>query len=44
MAIELLPQIDITRFTEKILPITYYAKAWELANSQKYLKIILKLN
>jgi hypothetical protein len=44
MAIELLPQIDTTKFTEKILPITEYARAWELAKSQKYLKIILKLS
>ena len=44
MAIELLPQIDTTFFMEKILPISEYARAWELAKSQKYLKVILKID
>jgi 2-desacetyl-2-hydroxyethyl bacteriochlorophyllide A dehydrogenase len=44
MAIELLPQIDTSVFTEKILPISDYAQAWELAKSQTYLKIILKIS
>jgi threonine dehydrogenase-like Zn-dependent dehydrogenase len=44
MAIELLPHIDTSVFTEKILPISEYAQAWELAKSQTYLKIILKIS
>jgi 2-desacetyl-2-hydroxyethyl bacteriochlorophyllide A dehydrogenase len=44
MAVELLPQIDTSVFTEKILPLSEYAQAWELAKSQKYLKIILKIS
>jgi 2-desacetyl-2-hydroxyethyl bacteriochlorophyllide A dehydrogenase len=44
MAIELLPQIDTTFFMKKILPISEYARAWELAKSQQYLKVILKID
>ena len=44
MAIELLPQIDTKFFTEKILPISEYAQAWELAKSQKHLKVILEIS
>ncbi len=44
MAIELLPQIDTRFFTEKILPISEYAQAWELAKSQKHLKVILEIS
>jgi 2-desacetyl-2-hydroxyethyl bacteriochlorophyllide A dehydrogenase len=43
MAIELLPQIDTRYFTEKTLPISEYAQAWELARSQKHLKLILEI-
>jgi threonine dehydrogenase-like Zn-dependent dehydrogenase len=43
MAIELLPQIDTTFFTEKILPLADFGQAWELAKSQKHLKVILKV-
>jgi len=42
MAIELLPQIDTAVFTEKVLPIDDFARAWELARSQDHLKVILK--
>lgn len=41
-AIELLPQIKTAAFLEKTLPLSEFAHAWELARSQKYLKIILK--
>jgi 2-desacetyl-2-hydroxyethyl bacteriochlorophyllide A dehydrogenase len=44
IAIELLPQIDTKFFTEKILPISEYAQAWELAKSQKHLKVILEIS
>jgi len=44
MAIELLPQIDTRFFTEKILPISEYAQAWELTKSQKHLKVILEIS
>jgi 2-desacetyl-2-hydroxyethyl bacteriochlorophyllide A dehydrogenase len=43
LAIELLPQIDTKFFTQKILPISEYAQAWELAKSQKHLKVILEI-
>jgi threonine dehydrogenase-like Zn-dependent dehydrogenase len=41
MAIELLPDIDTSAFTEKIMPLSDFRQAWRLAESQKYLKIIL---
>ena len=44
LAVEILPQVDMTFFTEKILPISQYAQAWELARSQKYLKVILEIS
>lgn len=44
MAIELLPQINTKFFTGKVLPISEYAQAWELAKSQKHLKVILKIS
>jgi len=43
MAIELLPQIDTDVFTEKILDLSEFRKAWDLARSRQYLKIILKV-
>jgi 2-desacetyl-2-hydroxyethyl bacteriochlorophyllide A dehydrogenase len=44
IAIGLLPQIKTEIFTDKILPLDDYAHAWELARSQKHLKIILKID
>jgi 2-desacetyl-2-hydroxyethyl bacteriochlorophyllide A dehydrogenase len=44
IAIDLLPQIDTEIFIDKILPLADYARAWELARSQKHLKIILKID
>jgi len=40
-ATTLLPQLETTTFFEKILPLSDFAHAWELARSQKYLKVIL---
>ena len=34
--------VDDEFFTEKILPISEYAQAWELTKSQKHLKVILE--
>ena len=42
-AIELLPQLDVSRFMEKILDFQEFKQGWELARSHKYLKIILKM-
>ena len=42
-AIELLPQLEAEAFLEKILPLSEFAKAWELARSDKHLKIILEM-
>ena len=39
-AITLLPQLETTSFFEKILPLSDFGYAWELARSQKYLKVI----
>ena len=39
-AITLLPQLETTSFFEKILPLSDFAYAWELARSQKHLKVI----
>ena len=39
-AITLLPQLETTSFFEKSLPLSDFAYAWELARSQKYLKVI----
>jgi 2-desacetyl-2-hydroxyethyl bacteriochlorophyllide A dehydrogenase len=44
MAIELLPRIDTRFLIEKILPFSQYAQAWELARSQKHLKVILEIS
>jgi threonine dehydrogenase-like Zn-dependent dehydrogenase len=44
MAIELLPQLDIAPFTEKVLPLSEYKTAWELAKNKSYLKVILEIN
>jgi 2-desacetyl-2-hydroxyethyl bacteriochlorophyllide A dehydrogenase len=42
-AIELLPQIDLSAFMEKILDFHEFKQGWQLARSHKHLKIILKV-
>jgi threonine dehydrogenase-like Zn-dependent dehydrogenase len=44
LAIELLPQINTDVFMEKVLPLSRFKEAWEIAKNGKYLKIILKIN
>ena len=44
LAIELLPQIKTDVFMEKVLPLSRFKEAWEIAKNGKYLKIILKIN
>jgi threonine dehydrogenase-like Zn-dependent dehydrogenase len=43
-AITLLPQLETSPFTEKILPLSEFMKAWELARTHKHLKLILKIS
>jgi len=42
-ALDLLPKLDTAPFTQHILSIEEFARAWEMHNSSKQLKIILKL-
>jgi len=42
VALELLPRLDTVPFTQNVLPLKDFKKAWGLQNSAKYLKIILK--
>jgi 2-desacetyl-2-hydroxyethyl bacteriochlorophyllide A dehydrogenase len=42
-AITLLPQLETTPFFEKILPLTDFQRAWELARSNQYLKVMLNV-
>jgi 2-desacetyl-2-hydroxyethyl bacteriochlorophyllide A dehydrogenase len=42
-AIELLPQLDVSSFTQKILDFHDFKQGWELARAHKHLKIILKM-
>ena len=44
LAIELLPQINTDVFMEKVLPLSRFKEAWEIAKKGKYLKIILRIN
>jgi threonine dehydrogenase-like Zn-dependent dehydrogenase len=44
IAIDLLPQINTGAFTEKIMPLAEYARAWELMKFRKYLKILMKVS
>ncbi|MGD9065957.1 MAG: alcohol dehydrogenase catalytic domain-containing protein [Desulfobacterales bacterium] len=44
LAIELLPQINTDVFMEKVLPLSGFKEAWEIARTGKHLKIILKVN
>jgi len=41
-ALELLPQLDTEPFTQKIVPLEDFSKAWQLHRSLKHLKVILK--
>ncbi|MDX1707814.1 MAG: alcohol dehydrogenase catalytic domain-containing protein [Desulfobacterales bacterium] len=43
MAIDLLPQIATSAFFDKVLPLSAFKTAWELAKSQQHLKIILEV-
>ncbi|MBW2411187.1 MAG: hypothetical protein JRF72_15420, partial [Deltaproteobacteria bacterium] len=43
MAIDLLPQITTNAFIAKVLPLSEFKTAWELAKSQQHLKVILKV-
>jgi len=43
-AIALLPQLETTPFTEKVMPLSEFMQAWELARTGKYLKVILKVS
>ena len=42
-AITFLPQLETAPFFEKILPFTEFQHAWELARSNKYLKLMLNI-
>jgi D-arabinose 1-dehydrogenase-like Zn-dependent alcohol dehydrogenase len=44
LAIELLPQINTDVFMEKVLPLSGFKEAWEIARNGKHLKVILKIN
>ena len=41
-ALKLLPKLNTTAFTEKVLPLEEFAEAWKLQKTGKHLKIILK--
>ena len=43
-AISFLPRLQTSAFTEKILPLSNYGRAWELARTGKYLKVMLKVS
>lgn len=43
-AIALLPQLNTAPFTEQVMPLSEFLQAWELARTQKYLKLILKIS
>lgn len=43
-AITFLPQLETTAFTEKILPMSDFEHAWQMARTHKYLKLILKVS
>jgi hypothetical protein len=44
LAIELLPQIKADVFMEKVLPLSRFKEAWEIAKKGRHLKTILKIN
>ena len=41
-ALKLLPKLDTAPFTQQVLPLEEFSKAWKLQRSLKYLKVILK--
>lgn len=41
-ALKLLPKLDTSHFTQMVLPLKEFQKAWVLHRSSKYLKVILK--
>ncbi len=41
MAIELLPEIDMTAFKEKIVPLSDFRRGWALTETHRHLKVIL---
>ncbi|MDP2642156.1 MAG: glycosyltransferase [bacterium] len=41
-ALKLLPKLDTAYFTDTVMPLEDYDKAWKLHNSAKHLKILLK--
>jgi 2-desacetyl-2-hydroxyethyl bacteriochlorophyllide A dehydrogenase len=43
-AISILPKLETAPFTEKILPLSEFIEAWELARTHKYLKLTLKIS
>lgn len=43
-AIAVLPRIDTTVFTEKILPFQEFQQAWEISRTQTHLKVILQID
>jgi D-arabinose 1-dehydrogenase-like Zn-dependent alcohol dehydrogenase len=43
-AIELMPQLDLAPFTDKVLPLSEYKTAWELKKNKNHLKVILEIN
>jgi hypothetical protein len=43
-AITLLPELETSAFTEKILPLAEFRDAWELVNARKHLKVILQVS
>lgn len=43
-AISLLPRLETSAFTEKILPLSDFERAWELSRTGKHLKVMLKVH
>jgi len=41
-ALKLLKELDMALFTEKVLPLEDFKKAWQIHNTSKHLKILLK--
>jgi len=43
-AISFLPHLETSAFFEKVLPLSEFKQAWELARTHKYLKLILEIS
>ena len=41
-ALKLLPELDTKPFTEIVMPLEEFEKAWQLHRTSKHLKILLK--